>query len=188
MQTMQSTEGGKRRGVRLSILLAAVSLAIGTVVWFLVSSRPDPAVALPAGMAKGGQPVNAIPAGNPTPRPATGVTRPAGPELPAMRTQTVRPPQQAKPLVLPNFKPEHIIRNPPWRNGPPVRTPNPGKPTVANSQAPASPTSPAPPSSRVVTAAPNGATRNAPGQHLPYLAPARRLPTPPPINAAPKAD
>ncbi len=185
------------RQTPLPLIIGFASLAAGAlacllyVLWPLSGSagKEDKAASKVATAVASDTAAARTPAGNPAPRPAMGVTRPAGPELPAMRTQTVRQPQQAKPLVLPNFKPENIIRNPPWRNGPPVRTPNPGKPTVANSQVPASPTSPAPPSPRVVTvapsAAPNGATRNAPGQHLPYLAPARRLPAPPPASTVP---
>ena len=181
----------------LPLIIGFASLAAGAlacllyVLWPLSGSagKEDKAASKVATAVANDTVAAGIPAGNPAPRPATGVTRPAGPELPARPTQTVRQPQQAKPLVLPNFKPENIIRNPPWRNGPPVRTPNPGKPTVASSQAPASPTSPAPPSPRAVTvapsAAPNGATRNAPGQSLPYLPPARRLPTPTPFPPPP---
>ncbi len=185
-----------------ALIIACSSLAAGIfacllyVLWPASSSARKEAKAAPdvaAAVAKDTAAAR-IPAGSAVSRATTGLTRPAGPELPAVRVQTIRPPQQAKPLVLPNFKPEHIIRGPAsGRDGPPVRTPAPGASTAANLPSPPSPpTSPsarAARPARVVTmapsAAPNGATRNARGQSLPFLPPARRLSSPAPFPPSP---
>ena len=96
--------------------------------------------------------------------------KPVASGRPAMGTTASRPPKM-DPLVVPPHPPESMIHGPlPWRNGPPVRTPQPGEPAVKPPNAAGSNT-PMPPGGV-----------NGPGatRELPLLPPARSVPRPAP--------
>ena len=167
--------------------LAAGSLAcLGYLLWpsstptlpEIPAGRPVPTV---LGTAK--TPVNGRPAGKGTRLGPTG-TEHAGRlgNAPAVSSRAagerMAPPH--KVMTPPPQTAENTIKGPlPWRiNGPPVKTPAPGRAAAK------------PPQLTVLgrAASPDGTHRNVQGQSLPFLLPARSNPNPAPANGVPRAN
>lgn len=178
------TNQTKRSRLRLiiasSVLATVATLSLIYVLW--PASNTQETEVKNSRAPKASVPRIAVPSGNVLGNAATRTAaEPGRPVSPAIGTAVGQQPPQHKPLVVPPHTEANIIKAPlPWmRNGPPVRTPMPG--------ATSSPQSP-----RTGSAAPpilpNGMTRNARGQTLPYLPPAHKMPDPLPKNDAPPAN
>ena len=180
---MQTMRDNKRAGLRLAILAAGSSLVIGSVVWLMISFWPRPNPSLPAEaalaerpVAAASEPVKAAVGTNPGSRVMPGSAgKVNGPVHPTIGTAGANVNRTPRPLVIPKLTETNQIRGPlPWRNGPPVRTPQPGAPAVNASNAPR-PNAPVPP---------GAVSGSANGRALPFMPPARRAPPPTPSPGA----
>ena len=185
---MQTTPGSKRAALRLAILMAGSSLAIGLVVWLMVSFWPRPVASLPAEAAVAvppapgtSGPAKAVMGANPMSRAIrVGSGQANGSVNPATGAGGTNGNRTPRPIVIPVLTEKNRIVGPvPWRNGPPVRTPQPGAPAA---KPPGTPR----PNGPVIPTAVNGSGNR---RSLPFMPPARNnalrpAPATPPAQAA----
>jgi hypothetical protein len=186
MRLTQTRRQNRPAGLRVTILMACSSLAIGSVVWLMVAFWPSSNTPLPEEVAAVKRPVVAASAPMKAvsgTNLASGATRGGAGQgnrvpIPALRTGVVNAKRTPQPVVIPVLTETNRIRSPlPWRNGPPERTPQPGAPALKAGGTPQ-------PNGPVMPNAMNGTGTS---RRPPYMPPPRGVHHPPTATRPPAA-